>query len=378
MQPKKIPFSHPFATGDELAELTQVLSGMHWQGNGNVRAECEGVLSELTKSRAHLLTHSCTGALEMIALLLDLNPGDEVIMPSYTFVSTANAFIRSGAVPVFVDIDQNSKNIDHNQIESAITNKTKAIVAVNYAGVCSPLDKIEEIASNENLAFIEDAAQSIGAKYKNKPLGSYAAMSAFSFHATKNIAIGEGGSLAINDAKYLDRAKIIHEKGTNRSAFLAGETDKYTWVDQGSSFLPSEFTAAILKAQLRHLKKINGMRMEAWDAYHSAFADLENRGFLERMYVPKDCKHNAHIYYLMLRNLETRDAFLAWTKSRNVQATFHYVPLHSSPAGIRFSRTSGTLANTDDTFHRLVRLPLFPGVPYGRVIDIVLDFFRKP
>ena len=267
-----IPFSRPFATGDELQLLEQTFRSEHWHGNGAFTAECERMLSELTGSHRHMLTHSCTGALEMIPILLDLKPGDEVVMPSYTFVSTANAFVRCGAVPVFIDIDAKTKNIEPNAVKAAITERTKAVVAVNYGGVCGPLDQLSELCQQHDVAFVEDAAQSIGSSYQGKPLGSFAPLAAFSFHATKNIVSGEAGSLAINDEKHLHRAEIVHEKGTNRQEFLAGQSDKYTWVDIGSSFLPSEFTAAILKAQLGHIQKINGMRMDAWKAYHAAFA----------------------------------------------------------------------------------------------------------
>lgn len=374
---EQIPFSKPYSTGSELKFLEETLVGQHWQGGGPLVKECENLLATLTSSNRHLLTHSCTGALEMIPLLLALMPGDEVIMPSYTFVSTANAFVRCGAVPVFVDIDKNTKNLCPNNVEHALTRKTRAVVTVNYGGICAPLDELKLLTDNRKIPLIEDAAQSIGSTYKGKPLGSFAPLSTFSFHATKNIAAGECGSLAINDPKYLHRAEIILEKGTNRTAFIQGETDKYTWVDVGSSFLPSEFTAAVLKAQLACLEEINSKRMTAWSAYHSAFEALEQKGVVERMYIPNECEHNAHLYYLLLRDLESRNRFLSWMRKHNIQATFHYVPLHSAPAGKKFGKTSGSLSNTNSTFERLVRLPLFPGVPHERVIDAAIYFFER-
>lgn len=364
-----IPFSRPYSTGDELGLLKQTLDSQHWQGGGKFTHECEQILERLTGSAKHLLTHSCTGALEMIPILLDMVPGDEVIMPSYTFVSTANAFVRSGVVPVFVDIDAQTKNIDPAEVVKAITDRTKAIVAVNYGGVCAPLDHLLKIAAKAGVPLIEDAAQSIGAKFNNKPLGSIAPLATFSFHATKNIACGEAGSLAINDVRYVSRAEIILEKGTNRQAFMAGQTDKYTWVDVGSSFLPSEFTAGILKTQLEHINQINSMRMQAWETYHEALAPLESAGTIQRMFIPDYCQHNAHVYYMLLPNLDSRIAFLKSMRKQNIQATFHYVPLHDAPGGITYGRSVGPLSNTRSTFERLVRLPLYPNVPTDQVLD---------
>lgn len=372
-----IPFSKPFATGDELKLAQEVLQSGHWHGNGLFTKSCEKILQNLTESKRHLLTHSCTGALEMIPLLLDLGPGDEVIMPSYTFVSTANAFVRSGVTPVFIDIDAKTKNIESTAVEAAITDRTKAVVAVNYGGVCGPLDQLNDLADSRGITLIEDAAQSIGATFKGRPLGSFAPLAAFSFHATKNIVAGEAGSLAINDEQFLRRAEIVHEKGTNRQEFLAGLADKYTWADIGSSFLPSEFSAAILQSQLSNVEMINAQRMKAWEAYHEGFAALESGDVLQRMHIPQHCQHNAHVYYLLLENLERRNLFLQWLRDRRIQATFHYVPLHSSPGGRRYGRVSGSMKNTDLIYERLVRLPLFPGVAHERVIAETLAFFDR-
>ena len=371
-----IPFTKPLVSGKELEFITSTLNNSHWHGDGPFTRDCEELLTQITGIKPHLLTHSCTGALEMMSLLLDLKQGDEVIMPSYTFVSTALAFARCGAVPVFIDIDSKTKNIGVKQVQKAITNKTKAIVAVNYGGVCAPLDELRTIADQANICLLEDAAQSIGAKFKQQHHGSFASLSAFSFHATKNIAAGEGGSLAINDPKFIERAEIIREKGTNRSQFLQGQVDKYTWVDTGSSYVPSEFNAAILKAQLTSLTEINSKRMRAWNAYHAAFEQFENAMILERMFIPPDCQHNAHVYYLLLKDLQTRNRFLEWMKKKKIQATFHYVPLHSSPAGKKYGRAMGSLQNTVNIYERLVRLPLYPEVPYERVINEASKFFE--
>jgi dTDP-4-amino-4,6-dideoxygalactose transaminase len=295
----------------------------------------------------------------MAAILVDIKPGDEVIMPSYTFVTTANAFVLRGAVPVFVDIREDTLNIDESKIEQAITDKTVAIVAVHYAGVGCEMYRIMEIANRHNLLVIEDAAQGILATYRGKPLGTFGHMGTFSFHETKNITSGEGGALLINNERFVERAEIIREKGTNRSQFFRGQVDKYTWVDIGSSFLPGELTAAFLFAQLEEAHEITRHRLEIWNRYHISFAIPEARGELRRPIVPSHCQHNAHMYYLLLQDVEHRDTFIEKMRQNDIDTVFHYVPLHSSPAGEKYGRTSGDMAVTDSVSSRLVRLPLW-------------------
>jgi len=373
----KIPYSLPYLTGNEQLYINKAFNAGILHGDGPFTHQCESLLAELTDSRKHLLTHSCTGALEMAAMLLNLQSGDEVIMPSYTFVSTANAFILHGGVPVFVDIDENTPNMNVRACAEAITQKTKAIVAVNYGGCCAPLDELVTLSRKHDLVLIEDAAQSIGASYKGRPQGSFGDLATFSFHGTKNIVCGEGGSLAINNPQFIERAEIIREKGTNRSLFMSGQVDKYTWVDKGSSFLPSELSAACLLAQLEKVDEINEMRLKAWNYYASVFAELRDSGRVEMMQIPEGCQHNAHVFYLMLHSLEDRNGFLSWMGEKKIQATFHYVPLHSSPAGKKYARVSGSMFNTDKAFERLVRLPLYPDVEFQRVIDTALSYLKK-
>ena len=374
---KKIPFSKPYLTGNELPYIQESLLSGFVQGDGPFTHRCESLLEKLTNAEKHLLTHSCTGALELVALLLGLGDGDEVIMPSYTFVSTANAFVLHGATPVFVDIEVDTRNMCVSACESAITDKTRAIVAVNYGGMCPELDKLAELAKKHGIALIEDAAQSIGAKYKGKPLGAYGELSTFSFHGTKNIISGEGGSLAINHKKHIERAEILREKGTNRSLFMAGQVDKYTWVDKGSSFLPSDMTAACLLAQLEQVDEINGMRMDVWNEYHDSLLGLHADGRIELARVPEGCEHNAHAFTFLCRDIEDRDGFLAWMRDRGISATFHYVPLHSAPEGIKCGRVGSSMKGTDEVFERLVRLPLFPGVDSKRVIDATRSYLQS-
>jgi dTDP-4-amino-4,6-dideoxygalactose transaminase len=315
----------------------------------------------------------------MSAILAGVEPGDEVIMPSYTFVSTANAFVLRGAVPVFVDVRADTLNLDERQIEAAITSRTRGIVPVHYAGVGCAMDVILEIAERHGLLVIEDAAQGIMSSHRGRPLGSLGHLGAFSFHETKNIVSGEGGALLVNDPAMAARAEIIREKGTNRSQFFRGQVDKYTWVDIGSSFLPGEMVAAYLAAQLEEAATITARRLELWDRYHGAFAILEREGRLRRPVVAEDCTHNAHMYYLLLPRLEERTAFIEHMKERGIQCAFHYVPLHSSPRGRSVGRASGALPVTDDVADRLVRMPLWVGLEdhQERVIDAALQFFRK-
>ncbi|MGH8173154.1 MAG: dTDP-4-amino-4,6-dideoxygalactose transaminase [Rhodanobacteraceae bacterium] len=372
-----IPFNRPYMTGRELGNIAEAHANGHLSGDGPFTRRCHAWLERETGTRKALLTHSCTAALEMSALLLDLEPGDEVIMPSFTFVSTANAFVLRGAVPVFVDVRADTLNIDETLIEAAITPKTRAICVVHYAGVGCEMDAIADIAARHGLVVIEDAAQGILSTYKDKPLGSLGAFGALSFHETKNIISGEGGALLVNDARFAERAEIIREKGTNRSQFFRGQVDKYTWVDVGSSYLPGEIVAAFLAAQMDDAARITADRLTIWNRYHDAFAPLEAREQARRPIVPSHCRHNAHMYYLLLADLDARTRFIAALKSAGIHSVFHYVPLHDSPAGRRFGRTVGDLAVTDDAGRRLVRLPLWlPDMDQQRVIETVEEFFR--
>lgn len=357
-----IPFNRPYTTGKEIRYIKEAISDAKLSGDGPFTRKCNSWLEGAIGCQKALLTHSCTGALEMAALLVDIKPGDEVIMPSYTFVSTANAFVLRGGVPVFVDIRSDTLNIDEQKIEDAITEKTKAIVPVHYAGVPCEMDRIMEIAEKYNLLVIEDAAQGIMSSYKGRLLGSIGHMAAISFHETKNIISGEGGALLINDPHFIGRAEIVREKGTDRSKFLRGYVDKYTWVDVGSSYLPGELIAAFLLGQLESAESTTQKRAEIWMRYHEAFADLENRGKIRRPSVPFHCKHNAHMYYILLSSGEQRGGFLDYMNEKGIGAVFHYIPLHSSRAGIKYGRAHGRLKLTDELSERLVRIPLYPSL----------------
>jgi dTDP-4-amino-4,6-dideoxygalactose transaminase len=346
-------------TGRELQLISQAHAKGHLSGDGAFTKQCHAWLEAQTGCCKALLTHSCTAALEMAALLLELEPGDEVIMPSFTFVSTANAFVLRGAVPVFVDIRADTLNIDEALIEAAITPRTKAICVVHYAGVACEMDPIMAIAARHGIRVVEDAAQGILSSYKGRPLGSIGDLAALSFHETKNVISGEGGALLVNAERYMERAEIIREKGTNRSKFFRGQVDKYTWVDIGSSYLPSEIIAAFLAAQLEDADAITRRRLAVWGRYHAWAEPLERQGLLRRPIVPAHCTHNAHMYYILLPTLEARTRFIGKLREHGVSAVFHYIPLHSSPAGQRFGRASGNLATTVDTADRLVRLPLW-------------------
>jgi dTDP-4-amino-4,6-dideoxygalactose transaminase len=356
-----IPFNKPYMTGGELGYIADAYSNRQLSGDGLFTRRCHEWLEQRTGCRKALLTHSCTAALEMAALLLDLQPGDEVIMPSFTFVSTANAFVLRGAVPVFVDIRPDTLNIDEALIEAAITSRTRAICVVHYAGVGCEMDAIMDIAERHGLWVVEDAAQGILSEYKGRPLGSIGHLAALSFHETKNIICGEGGALLVNDPRFVERAEIIREKGTNRSRFFRGQVDKYTWVDVGSSYLPSEILAAFLYAQLEMADAITQKRVALWNRYQAWFSGLSVRDVTAPQ-IPDSCTHNAHIYYLLLPDLERRSAFIAAMKERGVQSVFHYLALHSSPAGRRYGRHSGELAVTDSISERLVRMPLWLGL----------------
>ncbi|MDZ4184071.1 MAG: dTDP-4-amino-4,6-dideoxygalactose transaminase [Desulfuromonadales bacterium] len=376
-----IPFNKPYMTGKELWYISQAHHRMALAGDGYFTRACHEWLETQTGCRKALLTHSCTAALEMAAILADIQPGDEVIMPSYTFVSTANAFALRGGVPVFVDIRPDTLNIDEKLIEAAITPRTKAIVPVHYAGVGCAMDEILAIAKRYNLLVIEDAAQGVMAQYKGRALGAIGDLGCFSFHETKNVIAGEGGALLVNNEYFVERAEIIREKGTNRSQFFRGMVDKYTWVDVGSSYLPGELIAAFLLAQLEEAQAITARRLKIWDTYHAAFAGLEERGLLRRPIIPAECRHNAHMYYLLVENLEVRTRLLVALKGEGVLAVFHYVPLHSSPAGLKFARSCGDLPVTTAISGQLLRLPLWLGVEeeglQARVIAAVQGYFKR-
>jgi dTDP-4-amino-4,6-dideoxygalactose transaminase len=373
-----IPFNKPYMTGKELWYIAQAHANGHLAGDGGFTKKCNGWLESRTGTHKALLTHSCTAALEMAAILADIQPGDEVIMPSYTFVSTANAFVLRGGVPVFVDIRPDTLNIDETQIEAAITEKTKAIVPVHYAGVGCEMDTIMAIARKYGLMVIEDAAQGIMATYKGRPLGSIGHLGCLSFHETKNIISGEGGALLVNDPELAERAEIIREKGTNRSQFFRGQVDKYTWVDVGSSYLPSELIAAFLWAQMEEADDITRRRLALWSVYHQWLQGLEEAGSLRRPIIPKECVHNAHMYYILLPDLEARTALIARLKKEDIHPVFHYVPLHSAPSGRKHGRCHGELRVTEEVADRLLRLPLWLGLEQHqtRVIDRVMAALR--
>ncbi len=367
---KKIRFNYPHATGRELDAIRDAIAHGHLSGNGPYGKRCQAWLEQTLGSHKALLTHSCTGALEMAAILADVGPGDEVIMPSYTFVSTANAFVLRGATPVFVDIRPDTLNLDERLVEAAITPRTKAIVVVHYAGVACDMDAFGDIARRHGLLLIADSAQAIHSLYKGKPLAAYAQLSAVSFHETKNVVSGEGGALLINDPQFAERAEIVWEKGTNRSKFFRGEVDKYTWVDVGSSFLPSELIAAFLWPQLEDLAPITARRMQIWQQYHEALRPLREAGRIQGPTIPPDCTHNAHMYYLLAESQAAQRAILASLAAKSIGAVFHYIPLHSAPAGRRFGRAHGELKVTDDIWARLIRLPLWPDMQPGQVAEV--------
>jgi dTDP-4-amino-4,6-dideoxygalactose transaminase len=358
----KIPFNKPYMTGKELHNISQAHAYGHLAGDGSFTKKCQAWLKEYTNSDKALLTHSCTAALEMSAILAGIEPGAEVIMPSFTFVSTANAFVLRGGIPVFVDIRPDTLNIDEDLIEEAITDKTVAIVVVHYAGVGCQMDQIMEIAREHDLLVIEDAAQGLFSSFQGQPLGSIGDMATLSFHETKNIISGEGGALLVNNDCFSDRAEIIREKGTNRSQFLLGQVDKYSWVDIGSSYLPSELIAAFLLAQMEEAESITDRRRKIWMRYHDAVKSIESNGKARRPIIPDQCTHNAHMYYLLLPNLAGRTSFIAYLKNFGIQSVFHYVPLHSSPMGLKSGRACGKLSVTTNISERLVRLPLWIGI----------------
>lgn len=358
----KIPFGKTYLTGHEEGYLSKALASGMLQGDGEFTRLCSERIEALTGAHKTLLTHSCTAALEMAALLGNIGLGDEVVMPSYTFVSTANAFVLRGAVPVFVDIRSDTQNLDETLIEAAITSRTKAIVPVHYAGVACEMNAIMEIARRHKLLVIEDAAQGVMARYQNRPLGTIGEIGTFSFHVTKNIVCGEGGALLLNDPSLVRDAEIIREKGTNRSELLKGVVDKYTWIHPGSSYLPSELNAATLLGQLDGAEEITSARLDIWNTYHALLKPLEDKGLLTRAFIPQGIEHNAHIYYLLLGEQFDRTDVLSRMAGEGVQCTFHYVPLHSSPAGEKYGRVSGELTRTENASSYLIRLPMWVGL----------------
>jgi dTDP-4-amino-4,6-dideoxygalactose transaminase len=358
----KVPFNRPHMTGRELSYIAEAHQNHKLAGDGPFTAACSRWLEERTGARKALLTHSCTAALDMAAILADIRPGDEVIMPSFTFVSTANAFVLRGGVPVFVDIRRDTLNIDEKLIEAAITPRTRAIVPVHYAGVGCEMEPILDLARRRDLLVIEDAAQGVMSEYRGRSLGAIGHLGTVSFHETKNVISGEGGALLVNDARFVERAEIIREKGTNRTSFFRGETEKYTWVDIGSSYLPGEIIAAFLWAQLEEAQAITARRIELWNRYHARLQAHEQAGRIRRPVLPEGCRHNAHMYYVLLPSAEHRTRLIARLEAHGISAVFHYVPLHSSPAGRRFGRAAGAMTNTDQLSSRLLRLPLWLGL----------------
>jgi dTDP-4-amino-4,6-dideoxygalactose transaminase len=377
---REIPFNRPFIAGKELYYIGQAVQKGHLAGDGDFTRKCNQWIQEHFHASKALLTHSCTAALEMSAILCDIQPGDEVILPSYTFVSTGNAFVLRGARPVFVDIRSDTLNIDETLIEAAITPKTKAIVPVHYAGVACEMDTIMAIAEAHRLLVVEDAAQGVNATYKGRYLGTIGHLGCFSFHETKNFISGEGGALLVNDERFLERAEIIREKGTNRSKFLRGEIDKYTWVDVGSSYLPSELTAAFLYAQLEEADVITAKRQAIHDAYYQGLLPLAEKGFLRLPIDAPGCQHNAHMFYIIVESLDVRTALIDFLKARSIHPVFHYVPLHTSVMGKSFGYKEGDLPITEDLSSRLLRLPCYyelSSEDQTRVIDAIDGFFAE-
>ncbi len=356
---RKIPFNKPLVIGSELTCIEKAIKSGRLCGDGNYTKLCNTELENKFGAKKTLITTSCSHALEMCAILADIKPGDEVIMPSFTFVSTANAFVLRGAKIIFVDINPKTMNIDETLIERAITPKTKAIVPMHYGGIACEMDVICDIAQKHKLVVIEDAAQGAMAKYKEKFLGTIGDLGCYSFHETKNYTMGEGGAICINNEHYFDNAEIIREKGTDRSKFLRGQIDKYSWKKMGSSYLPSELNAAYLYAQLPHFENVNNKRLKLWDLYNQKLEDLEKKGIIERPYVPKSCEHNAHLYYIKVSNIDERTELIDYLKERGIQAVFHYVPLHSSEAGEKYGFFCGEDKYTTKESERLLRLPMF-------------------
>lgn len=371
-----IKFNVPPFIGDEITNIQKAIDSQKICGDGRFTKSCNIWMEERFNANKVLLTTSCTHALEMAAILADIKPGDEVIMPSYTFVSTADAFVQRGATIVFVDIRPDTMNIDENLIEDAITDKTKAIVVVHYAGVSCEMDTITDIAKRHNLFVVEDAAQGVMSTYKGKALGTIGDFGCYSFHETKNYSMGEGGAILIKDDKYIEKAEITREKGTNRSQFFRGQIDKYTWVDYGSSYLPSELNAAYLYAQLKNADKINENRLNSWNLYYDLLKPLADGGFIELPHIPEGCEHNAHMFYIKAKDLEERTKLIKFMKDNEISLAFHYIPLHSAPAGLKFGRFHGEDVYTTKESDRLVRLPMYYGLSTEE-IQYVVKYIKK-
>jgi len=375
-----IRFNVPPCTGKEYEYIRQAVEAQHICGDGEFTKRCSEYLEKSTGASKVLLTTSCTHALEMAALLCDIKEGDEVIMPSYTFVSTADAFVLRGAKIVFVDVRPDTMNIDENKIEEAITDKTRVIAVVHYAGVACEMDTIMDIAKRHNLLVVEDAAQGMMSTYKGRALGTIGDFGCYSFHETKNYSMGEGGALLIRDPKYIERAEIFREKGTDRSKYYRGQIDKYRWQDFGSSYLPSELNAAYLYAQLEVADEINNKRLSDWNRYYEELTPLSEEGLIELPVVPDGCVHNAHMFYLKCQDMSVRTALIDHLKECDILAVFHYVPLHSAPAGVKFGRFSGEDKYTTKESDRLVRLPMYYSLTdedQGAVISAVKEFFKR-
>ncbi len=378
-QSMKIPFNQPPKSTNEEKYIVQAIANKKLSGEGAFNKKCADWFNTQLPTLMTVITPSCTSALEMAMVLADIGPGDEVILPSFTFTSTANVVALYGATPVFVDVDPRTLNIDPMAIEKAITPQTKVIMPVHYAGVGCEMDRIMDLASKHNIWVVEDAAQGIFASYKGKALGTWGHMAAFSFHETKNIVCGEGGALTINDPRLVARAEIVRDKGTNRQQFLNGQVDKYTWQDKGSSYLLSELAAAFLFAQLEDGIAITNKRRAIWKQYYDGLADLEAAGHLQRMIVPSECEANAHIFYFHLNSPEVRAELWKYLKEEGIQSTTHYVPLHSAPAGVKYGRTAGSLKVTDDLANRLLRLPMWADLSTQEaafVLEKVHSFFK--
>ena len=371
-----IKFNVPPFIGDEITNIQKAIDSQKICGDGRFTKSCNIWMEERFNANKVLLTTSCTHALEMAAILADIKPGDEVIMPSYTFVSTADAFVQRGATIVFVDIRPDTMNIDENLIEDAITDKTKAIVVVHYAGVSCEMDTITDIAKRHNLFVVEDAAQGVMSTYKGKALGTIGDFGCYSFHETKNYSMGEGGAILLKDDKYIEKAEITREKGTNRSQFFRGQIDKYTWVDYGSSYLPSELNAAYLYAQLKNADKINENRLNSWNLYYDLLKPLADEGFIELPHIPEGCEHNAHMFYIKAKDLEERTKLIKFMKDNEISLAFHYIPLHSAPAGLKFGRFHGEDVYTTKESDRLVRLPMYYGLSTEE-IQYVVKYIKK-
>lgn len=373
-----INFNIPPYVGKETEYIRQAIADQKICGDGEFTKKCNAWIEKTAKTKKAMLTTSCTHATEMTSLLIDIQPGDEVIMPAYTFVSTADAFVLRGAKAVFIDIRPDTMNIDEKLIEGAITERTRAIVPVHYAGVSCEMDTIMDIAKRHGLYVIEDAAQGIMSTYKGKMLGSIGDYGCYSFHETKNYSMGEGGALLIQDEKNIELAEIIREKGTNRSKFFRGQIDKYTWVEAGSSYLPSEMNAAYLWAQLEMAEEINKNRLESWNRYYEELSVLKEDGVIELPFIPDGCVHNAHMFYIKTRNLEERTRFISFLKENGIMAVFHYIPLHNAPAGQKYGRFYGEDKYTTAESERLVRLPLYYGLTeedQSKVIAMVRKFY---